>query len=231
MAEAERKIFRERRVTDSFDEQEFSTSSVNFSRNFRPLKSGGSNFHSEQFSFQPDKITVKPTKAVSVISRIVFCIGLLIIAAALIAGQFAPAIFLILFFSIFFWVFKFISTQNRAEFDLQNNCFYPCGRKMGKKYHDPFFLSCAASVYVLFHNAFSCGKIQGKILYGVLYRQKDLLLFPALHSCSPAYPCSVSGCGGKIDIRDKFFFSAAGDAVYCITASSCRKYCQFLSFP
>ena len=149
MAEAERKIFRERRVADSFDEQDISTSSADFSRNFRPLKGGGSNFHSEQFCFQPDKITITPTKAVKVISNIVLCVGLLIIAAALIAGQFAPAIFLILFFSIFFWVFKFICTQNRAEFDLQNNSFYPCGRKPGKKYIAPIPLDHADFLYTL----------------------------------------------------------------------------------
>lgn len=149
MAGSERKVFREHRVADSFDNPGSPAPDENSPRDFQPLTDRGANFHSEKFCFLPDKIMVKPTNVIKTISKIFLCIGLFIVVISLISGLFLPGIVFGLFFSGFSWLIRSVCAGGHAEFDLKNKYFYPCGQKPGKKYIAPIPLEHADFLYLL----------------------------------------------------------------------------------
>ena len=116
---------------------------------FRELKSGGSSFHSEQFKFQPDRITVEPTKATNIIFRIFFVISLCIFSGAIFSNEKIPCLIFGLFFFAFTFLIRYSLNRNSVEIDLKDKSLYPCGKKTGKENIISVPLNEAEYLYIL----------------------------------------------------------------------------------
>lgn len=141
------KKFADRAPHSSIPDHDFTMEENNFPR--RQLKSGGSNFHSERFLFQSDRITVVPTKSANLIFWIFLSIGFVVLIAGSLANQVIPLLVFAPVMVLFACLIKFALHQNHADFDLQNKLFYPCGRTIRKKYIAPIPFPELSRLYIL----------------------------------------------------------------------------------